>query len=129
MNHFYGKLRVLVVEDEALVAMFVEDMLTEIGHEVGAVASRMEEALDAARTGTFDFAIIDVNLDGKPSYPIADVLKERGIPFAFATGYCANGLDPKFAGAPVLSKPFTMADLQKLLPGLVADGPLASAKP
>lgn len=120
MGHSNSKLRVLVVEDEPLVAMFVEDILTDIGHEVGAVLSRLEEALDAARTGTFDFAIIDVNLDGTPSYPIAEVLKERGIPFVFATGYGANGLDPKFAGAPVLSKPFAIADFQKLLPQAAA---------
>lgn len=129
MSHFDRKLRVLVVEDEGLVAMLVEDMLADIGHEVVAVASRMEEALNAAKIGTFDLAIIDVNLDGRPSYPIADVLKERGIPFVFATGYGANGLDPKFADAPVLSKPFVMADLQKLLPGLVAGGSSISAKP
>ncbi len=126
MSHLNRKLRVLVVEDEALVAMFVEDMMTDIGHEVGAVVSRMAEALDAASTGTFDFAIIDVNLDGKPSYPIAELLKERGIPFAFATGYGANGLNPKFAGTPVLSKPFARADLQKLLPGLVPNGPVCT---
>ena len=129
MSHLAKKLRVLVVEDEALVAMFVEDMLMDIGHEVGAVASRMQEALDAARTGTFDLAIIDVNLDGKPSYPIAEVLKERGIPFVFATGYGAGGLDPKFAGTPVLAKPFAMADLQRLLAQISADGPLVNAQP
>lgn len=129
MSESTGKLRVLIVEDEALVAMFIEDLLTDIGHEVGAVASRMEDALNIAKTGSFDFAIIDVNLDGKPSYPIAEALVERGIPFAFATGYGANGLDPRFHGFPVLSKPFALADLQKLLPGLVADGTLASAKP
>ena len=91
-------LRVLVIEDEGMVAFFIEDMLTEMGHEVGAVASRMQEALDLARTGTFDLAIVDVNLDGQPSYPIAEVLRERGIPFVFATGYGAKGLDAQFAG-------------------------------
>ncbi len=129
MSHLAKKLRVLVVEDEALVAMFVEDMLSDIGHEVGAVASRMEEALGAARTGTFDLAIIDVNLDGKPSYPIADVLKERGIPFVFATGYGAGGLDPKFTGTPVLAKPFAMSDLQRLLQQVSANGPPVNAQP
>lgn len=129
MSLLAKKLRVLVVEDEALIAFFIEDTLTEMGHEVGAVASRMQEALDAARTGTFDLAIIDVNLDGKPSYPIADVLKERGIPFVFATGYGAGGLDPKFAGTLVLAKPFAMADIQSLLQQVSADGPLVNAQP
>lgn len=115
-------LRVLVIEDEAMVAFLIEDMLVEMGHEVGAVASRMQQALDLARTGTFDFAVVDVNLDGQPSYPIADVLKERGIPFVFATGYGAKGLDARFAGTATLAKPFVMADLQKLLPELLKDG-------
>lgn len=114
-------LRVLVIEDEAMVAFFIEDMLTEMGHEVGAVASRMQQALDIARTGTFDLAIVDVNLDGQPSYPIAEVLRERRIPFVFATGYGAKGLDAQFAGTPILAKPFVMADLQKLLPAFLND--------
>ena len=112
-------LRVLVIEDEGLVALFIEDMLAEMGHEVGAVASRMQEALDHARTGRFDLAIVDVNLDGQPSYPIAKILRERGIPFVFATGYGSKGLDKDFVDAPVLAKPFVMADLQKLLPMLL----------
>lgn len=109
------KFCVLVVEDEALVAMMIEDMLTDMGHHVGAVASRMQEALEVARTGTFDLAILDVNLDGKPSYPIAEILRERGVPFAFATGYGANSLAQKYADTPTLAKPFVSSDLQKLL--------------
>lgn len=128
MSYPADRLRVLVIEDEALVAMFVEDTLTEMGHEVGAIASRLEVALEVARTGTFDLAIIDVNLGGQPSYPIADVLKERGIPFVFATGYGSSGLDPKFAGTPVLTKPFAMAHLQKILTQVFADGLIADAK-
>ncbi|MCK1277668.1 MULTISPECIES: response regulator [unclassified Bradyrhizobium] len=122
-----GKLRVLIIEDEALVAFFIEDMLTDMGHEVGAVVSRMQEALDLAKTGTFDLAIVDVNLDGEPSYPIAETLRKRGIPFIFATGYGSKGLDPTFADAPVVAKPFTMADLQRLLPMLPKARPLAPA--
>ena len=82
-----GRLRVFIVEDEGLVAMLIEDMLTDLGHEIAAVAARMEDALRDAKTGSFDFALLDVNLDGTPSYPIADILKARGIPFVFATGY------------------------------------------
>jgi CheY-like chemotaxis protein len=108
-------LRVLVIEDEAMVAMLIEDMLEDMGHDVGAVASRMEDALDIAQTGTFDLAILDVNLDGQPSYPIADILKRRGVPFVFATGYGAKGLTPEYTGTPTLAKPFGHADLQKLL--------------
>jgi len=83
--------RLFIVEDEALVAMLMEDMLTDLGHEVSAIASRLHHAYDIARTGVFDLAILDVNLDGQPSYLIAETLRERGVPFAFATGY--GGMD------------------------------------
>ena len=109
------KLRVLVVEDEGIIAMLIEDMLTELGHSVAAVASRMRDAIELAQNGMFDWAIVDVNIDGQPSYPVADILKERGVPFAFATGYGAKGLDAKYGDAPLLAKPFVMADLEKLL--------------
>ena len=84
--------------------------------------------LSSQTQGAFDLAIVDVNLDGQPSYPIAEILKERGVPFVFATGYGAKGLDPKFVDSPVLAKPFVMADLQKLLPTLLNRGSLISAK-
>jgi CheY-like chemotaxis protein len=112
---FAKRLRVLVVEDEALIAMLVEDMLTDLGHEVAAVASRMDEALKIARVGLFDLAILDVNLDGKPSFPIADLLATRGIPFAFSTGYGLQGRDSKYSHIPTLSKPFVSEDLAKLV--------------
>lgn len=114
------KLCVLVVEDEALVAMLVEDLLNELGHEVGAIASRMDDALVNARTGQYDVAIIDVNLGGQQSYPVADILSERGVPFIFATGYGAGGLDPKYSDVPVLTKPFVVADLENVLTQLSA---------
>ena len=69
------KLRVLVVEDDGVVAMLVEDMLIELGHEVTAVVSRIEEALQLAKTGSFDFAILDLNLGGKPSNAVAELLE------------------------------------------------------
>jgi CheY-like chemotaxis protein len=115
VNPSAQKRRVLVIEDEGLVAMFIEDILSDLGHEVVAVASRIHDALNIARNGIFDFAIVDVNLDGEPSYPIAEIIKERGIPFAFATGYGPKGLDPRFADVPTLAKPFVMEDLKKLL--------------
>lgn len=109
------KLRILVVEDESMIAMMIEDIVNDLGHEVGAVVSRLQDALATARSGQFDLAIIDVNLDGQPSYPIADILAERGVPFIFATGYGAKGLDPKYANAPVLTKPFLTAEFEHML--------------
>jgi CheY-like chemotaxis protein len=115
MHNKTDKLRFLIVEDEALVSMLIEDTVVDLGYEVAAVASRLQEACDLARTKEFDFAILDVNLDGKPSYPVAEILSERGVPFVFATGYGARGLDGKFSGVPTLSKPFMGTDLEKLI--------------
>ncbi|MDR3465987.1 MAG: response regulator [Xanthobacteraceae bacterium] len=111
-------LRILVVEDEGMVAMLIEDMLIELGHEVGAIASRLDEAVRLAGADAFDFAIIDVNLDGRTSYPVAETLENRRIPFAFATGYDAQGIDARFAAVPRLAKPFLSADMAKLLSGI-----------
>lgn len=112
------KLRVLVVEDDGVVAMLVEDMLIELGHEVTAVVSRIEEALQLAKTGSFDFAILDLNLGGKPSNAVAELLESRDIPFVIATGYGEQGRDPKFAKAPILSKPFAVDDLARAVSDL-----------
>ncbi|ASQ12978.1 response regulator [Sinorhizobium meliloti] len=109
------RLRILVVEDESMIAMLIEDSLSELGHEVAAIASRMEEALDMARKGQFDIAIIDVNLDGEPSYPVADILAERNVPFIFATGYDSKGLDARYSNIPLLTKPFLESDLEMAL--------------
>ena len=109
------RLRVLVVEDESMVAMLMEDMLADIGHEVGAVASTIDAAMEQATSGSFDVAILDVNLDGKPSYSVADVLASRGVPVVFATGYGARAQDHRFATAPVLPKPFAIDSLRTVL--------------
>lgn len=113
------KLRIFVVEDEALVAMLMEDILMDLGHEVSAIASRLHQARDMAQTGAFDLAILDVNLNDQPSYPIAETLRKRGIPFAFATGYGGMGLDPAFTGVPTLAKPYVAEDVRRLIAALV----------
>ena len=79
--------RVLVVEDELMIRMLLEDMLSELGYTVSAAASRLDEAMQAVQAGEFDIAILDVNLNGEPISPLADVLAARGTPFVFATGY------------------------------------------
>ncbi len=107
--------RVLIVEDEALVTMLIEDALIELGCEVAAIASRFDEALAKAQSLSFDVAILDVNLDGRRSFPIADALARRGIAFLFATGYGMAGLPPGVTGAPVIEKPFPLRDLREAL--------------
>ncbi len=114
------RLRILIVEDEMLVAMNIEDMLLDLGHEVAGLAARLDAALALAREGAFDAAMLDVNLAGDRSFPVADLLTERGIPFLFATGYGLGGIDEKYHDRPVLQKPFRAADLAGALEALVA---------
>ena len=80
------KLRVLLVEDEMLVALMVVDMLERLGHEVIGPATRLKQAIELAQREAFDLAILDVNLQGTESYPVTEVLVMRGIPFVFASG-------------------------------------------
>ena len=108
-------LRILIVEDEMLVAMNIEAMLLDLGHEVAGLASRLEPALSLAREAAFDVAMLDVNLAGEASFPVADALRERGIPFLFATGYGINGIAEDYRTAPVLQKPFRARDLEEAL--------------
>jgi CheY-like chemotaxis protein len=113
-------LKVLVVEDEMLVSMLVEDMLSDLGCTVVGPAAELEEATSLAQNAEIDLALLDVNLGGKPIFPVADILKARGVPFAFASGYGEAGLSEDHRGAAVLQKPFREADLAKALRGLVA---------
>ncbi len=115
--------RVLLVEDEALVAMLVEDMLADEGCEVAATASRLGEALALAGDPglEIDIAILDVNLAGEPVFAVAEVLAKRGVPFAFATGYGAGGLPDGWKSRPTLQKPFTAADVHAVLRRIVSE--------
>ncbi len=104
--------RVLVVEDEAIVAMLLEDMLIDMGFEVVGTVGQFDQAVQAINTAACDFVILDVNLDGKETYPLADMLAARGVPFLFATGYGALGLKNGWRDFPVLEKPFQLRDLE-----------------
>ena len=114
-----SSLKVLVVEDEALVSMLVEDMLTDLGCAIVGPAAEIEEALRLANSAEIDAALLDVNLGGRPIFPVADALKARGVPFAFASGYGEAGLTDDHRGATVLQKPFREADLRRVLETLV----------
>jgi CheY-like chemotaxis protein len=108
-------LRVLVVEDEMMVSMLIEDMLTDLGCTVVGPAARLDEAIDLAKASDLDCAVLDVNLGGQPIFPLADLLRERGKPFAFATGYGDAGVREVDRGTPVLQKPFREGDLARVL--------------
>jgi two-component SAPR family response regulator len=119
--------RVLVAEDEALIAMLLEDLLEELGFESRTCAS-VSEALDALDRSDFPFAILDVNLGTGVSYPVADLLIARGIPFAFATGYSGRGIDSAYASAAILRKPFDKEQLSKVIERLKGE-PLGAKIP
>lgn len=106
-------LRILVVEDEGFVAMMIEEMLQDLGCLVAASVARLPEACRIAATIEADLAILDVNLYGEAVFPVAEILRERKIPFVFSTGYGASGLPAEFAGRPVLGKPFLFEELQR----------------
>lgn len=112
------RLRILVVEDEMLVAMNIEDMLLDLGHEVAGIASRLAPALALAGEASIDAAMLDVNLAGENSFPVADLLAARGIPFVFATGYGPQGIEERHRGRPLLQKPFRASDLGPVLAAL-----------
>jgi CheY-like chemotaxis protein len=114
------KRRILIVEDEALVALQLEDMLAELGHEVAASCARLDEAVATARTVACDVAVLDINLSGQKSFPVAEALKSRGLPFFFATGYGASILPPGLVGTRVLHKPYSLEDLEAALLGALA---------
>ncbi|WP_071834116.1 response regulator [Pararhizobium antarcticum] len=107
--------RVLIVEDEALIAMNLEEMLSDLGHEVVGQAMRIDTAMELARESEIDFAILDINLAGKQSFPVADILSERGIPFAFATGNGPEGLVDGYRDFPALQKPYAQEDLERTI--------------
>lgn len=105
----------MVVEDEAAVAFVLEEMLLELGFKISFSLVRLHRAVEVASVEKIDIALLDVNLDGEPSYPVARLLRERGIPFVFTTGYGREGLSAEFAGSFVVSKPFTLEMLAKIV--------------
>jgi CheY-like chemotaxis protein len=108
-------LQVLVVEDESMVAMMIEDMLEDLGHRVVATSGRMAEASKLASSASADLAILDVNLNGEETYPLAASLASRKIPFIFATGYGSSGIKAEWSGVPVLQKPFQSRELAEAI--------------
>ncbi|WP_064694510.1 response regulator [Rhizobium aegyptiacum] len=109
----FSDLKVLVVEDEGVVALMIEDMLEDLGCSIAASVARLPEACAAAAGSEFDLAVLDVNLAGQPSFPVAEILRERGIPFMFSTGYGKGSLPEEYAGCPVVGKPFSVEDLKQ----------------
>jgi CheY-like chemotaxis protein len=111
-----GSLSVLIIEDEPLIAMMLEDYIDGLGHRVAGAAESVEEALARVEAGGFDIAILDVHLrGGAPSWPVADALADRGVRFLVATGGHVEPPPERHAGAPILSKPFTIEGVKMAL--------------
>jgi CheY-like chemotaxis protein len=106
---------VLIVEDEPLISMMLEDFLDSLGHKVSATCDNLADALGRVEQGDFDVAIIDVNLNGQQVWPVADRLAAKGIPYVLATGGHIEPPPAAHAGAPVLSKPYTLDAIEPVL--------------
>ena len=112
--------RVLLVEDDSLVAILVEDMLDELGFTLHGNAASVSAALGAVAKGGFDVAVLDVNLAGQPVFPVAEALDAANIPFVFASGYGRGGVPDAWKERPVAAKPFRMEDLESVLNAALA---------
>jgi CheY-like chemotaxis protein len=106
---------VFLVEDEVMIRMMVADMLEELGYRVAAEAGEINEALKLAESTEFDFAILDVNVNGKVISPVADLLRTLNRPFIFATGYGSSGLPEEYRDRPALQKPFQLETLARMI--------------
>jgi CheY-like chemotaxis protein len=110
-----SNLKVLVVEDEMMIAMLIEDMLDEFGCTLVGPATNVPRALELIGKEQVEVAVLDLNLDGTDTYAIADALHQKNVPFVFATGYGTTGLRQEYGNRPVLQKPFQARDLEAAL--------------
>jgi CheY-like chemotaxis protein len=107
--------KVLIVEDEMMIAMLIEDMLEEFGCELVGPANSVPHALQLIGNESIEVAVLDLNLDGQDTYAIADALQQKNVPFIFATGYGSRGLRQEYADRRVLQKPFQQKELEMAL--------------
>jgi len=119
MDRLLTNRRVLVVEDEMLVLMMIEDMLADLGCESVSTAATVDQALALIDAHVFDAAMLDMNLKGSKSHPVADALAARGVPFVFSTGYSAHAMREGYRDRPMLKKPFQHEELAAILTRLL----------
>ena len=111
---------VLIVEDEALIAMLFEDILEDTACRIVGPAMTVRQAMELAGAAEIDVAVLDVNLNGESSFPVAALLQSRGVPLVFSSGYGSQGLPPEWQERPTLPKPFTSDEVIDMLARLVA---------
>ncbi len=119
MTNPTSKPSILIIEDEMLVAMMLEDQLEAAGYTV-LKASHLSRGLELAESESIDVALLDINLGGLESFPIAVVLRRRGIPFVFSSGYGDDGLPAEWRGEKMLQKPYGGKQLTAALGALGA---------
>ena len=112
--------RVFVLEDDMLIAMLVQDWLTELGYEPVGPTGKIPEALELVRSQELDAAILDVSLGRDTCYPVADLLQAKKVPFAFATGRDDESVPVHMKGTPILRKPYDLHALEAMLAKLLA---------
>ncbi len=112
--------RILIVEDEAIIALAIEDMLAELQCQTVGPAMTLLAAEALARTEALDAGVLDLNLGGDSSQSVAEILRERGIPFCFSTGYGSADIPQGFIETPLLQKPYAADDLGGLLAQLIS---------
>ena len=120
------QLRTIVVEDEPLVRLMTEDILASIGCVIVASAATLHDALTCIPATTIDLAVLDINLAGAEVYPAAELLRSRGTPIIFVTGYGRRGVPDAWQGFPILQKPFSSRDLEKAIASIQPAGPTPS---
>lgn len=113
---------VLLVEDEALIRMMLVEMVEELGHRVIAEAGNVDDARSIAQIEGYDLAILDINLHGTNVKPVAEVVRDRGLPFFFLSGYGSQGVPSGFEGTPILVKPCTMDTLKIAIDAVLPNG-------
>ena len=111
---------ILVVEDEMLILLLLEETMIENGCTSVKLASSVPQALGLIDSNSFDVATLDLNLNGIQSFPVADALQSRCVPFVFMTGYSASHLQDRYSGHPMLQKPFKPSALVAALNQLLS---------
>jgi CheY-like chemotaxis protein len=120
---------ILVVEDEMMVLLLIEEMLADVGCESVTTAATVDQAVALVDGRVFDVAMLDVNLNGQKSYPVADALVARDVPFVFATGYAEHVMKEGYPDRPVLKKPFKFEELVEILGRLASRERVTTAIP
>lgn len=115
MSGDFAGIRVLLVEDETLVALMIEDMIDDIGAMRIGTASTIDEAMMTLESAQPDIAVLDINVGGEQVFPVCERLADLGIPFVFSTGYGQHGVPEQWQASPVLQKPYTAPQLANAL--------------